>query len=71
MICTPHQILSGDQIENNKIDRACRTYGERRDACTVLMGKPEGKRPLGRPKRRWEGNIKMDLQEVGWGHGVD
>ena len=31
------------------------------------MGKPEGKRPLERPKRRWEDNIKMDLQEVGWG----
>jgi hypothetical protein len=34
----------------------------------VLVGKPEGKRPLGRPRRRWENNIKMDLQEVG-GHG--
>ena len=31
----------------------------------VLVGKPEGKRPLGRPRRKWEGNIKMDLQEVG------
>ena len=35
----------------------------------VLMGKPEGKRPLGRPRRRWEDNIKMDLQEVGRGGG--
>jgi hypothetical protein len=34
-----------------------------------LVGKPEGKRPLGRPRRRWEGNIKMDLQEVGGGRG--
>jgi hypothetical protein len=33
----------------------------------VLVGKPEGKRPLGRPRRRWEDNIKMDLQDVGWG----
>ena len=33
----------------------------------VLLGKPEGKRPLGRPRRRWEGNIKTDLQEVGGG----
>jgi len=32
-----------------------------------LMGKPEGKRPLRRPRRRWENNIKKDLQEVGWG----
>ena len=35
----------------------------------VLVGKPEGKRPLGRPKLRWEDNIKMDLQEVGMGCG--
>ena len=35
--------------------------------CTVLVGKPKGKRPLGRPRRRWEENIKMDLQEVGCG----
>ena len=41
-----------------------------RDVYWVLVGKPEGKRPLGRTKRRWEDNIKMDLQEVGCG-GVD
>jgi hypothetical protein len=35
--------------------------------CRVLVGKPEGKRPLGRSRRRWEDNIKMDLQEMGWG----
>jgi hypothetical protein len=39
--------------------------GEDRGVCRVLMGKPEGKKPLGRPKHRWEDNIKMDLQEVG------
>ena len=39
--------------------------GERRGVCRVLMGKPEGKRPLGRHRRRREDNIKMDLQEVG------
>jgi len=39
--------------------------GERRGVYRVLVGKPEGKRPLGRPRRRWEDNIKMDLQEVG------
>ena len=38
--------------------------GEGRGVHRVLVGKPEGKRPLGRPKRRWEDNIKMDLQEV-------
>ena len=41
--------------------------GERRDVYSVLVGKPKGKRPLGRPKRRWEDNIKMDLQEMGCG----
>jgi len=44
---------------------ACNTYGERRGAYRFLMGKPEGKRTLGRSRRRWEDNIKMDLQEVG------
>ena len=39
--------------------------GERRGAYRVLVEKPEGKRPLGRPRHRWEDNIKMDLQEVG------
>ena len=39
--------------------------GERSGVYRVLVGKPEGKRPLGRPRRRWEDNIKMDLQEVG------
>jgi len=41
--------------------------GERRGAYRVVVGKPEGKRPLGRQKRRWEDNIEMDLQEVGQG----
>jgi hypothetical protein len=43
---------------------------ERRGAYRVLVGKPEEKRPLGRPRRRWEDNIKMNLQEVGCG-GMD
>ena len=41
--------------------------GEGRGVYRVLMGKPEGKRPLGRPRYRWEDNIKMDLQEMGGG----
>jgi len=44
---------------------ACSAYGDRRGLYRVLVGKPEGKRPLARPRRRWEDNIKMDLQEVG------
>jgi hypothetical protein len=39
---------------------------ERQDAYRILVGRPGGRRPLGRPKRRWEDNIKMDLLEVGW-----
>jgi hypothetical protein len=44
--------------------------GGKRNACKLLVGKPEGKRPLGRPRRRWVDNIKMDLLAIGWG-GVD
>jgi hypothetical protein len=43
--------------------------GENRGVYRVLVGKPEGKRLLGRPRHRWEDNIKMDLQEVGGGRG--
>jgi hypothetical protein len=43
---------------------------EKRTAYRILVGKPEGKRPLGRPKRRWEDNIRMDLRKIGWG-GMD
>jgi hypothetical protein len=45
--------------------------GERRGACSFLMGKTEGNRPLGRLRHRLEDNIKLNLQEVGWGHGLD
>jgi hypothetical protein len=41
--------------------------GEKRNEYRILMGKPEGKRQLARPRHRWEDNIKMDLGEVGWG----
>jgi hypothetical protein len=44
--------------------------GETRNAYRILVGKPEGKRPVGRPRRRWVDNIKMVLREIGW-DGVD
>jgi hypothetical protein len=44
--------------------------GEKRNAYRILVGKPEEKRPLGRPRRRWEDNIIMDVREIGWG-GMD
>jgi hypothetical protein len=46
---------------------ACSTYGEECRFIQVLMGKSEGKRPIGRPRRRWEYNIKTYLQKVEWG----
>jgi hypothetical protein len=49
---------------------ACSPNGEKRNAYRLLVGKPEGKRPLGRPRRRWVDNIKIDLLEIVWG-GVD
>jgi len=61
------QYCSGDKIEKNEIVGHVVRMGERRGVYRVLVGKPEGKRPLGRPRRRWEDNIKMDLQEVGCG----
>jgi hypothetical protein len=49
---------------------ACSTNGEKRNACRILVGKPEGKRPLGRPRRRWVDNIKIHIREIGW-DGMD
>ena len=51
------------------MDGACGAYGGGRGVHAVLVGKPEGKRPLGRPRLRWEDNIKLDLQEVAGGCG--
>jgi hypothetical protein len=45
--------------------RACSTNGAKRNAYSILLGKPERKRPLGRPRRRWVNNIKIDLREIG------
>jgi hypothetical protein len=44
--------------------------GEKRNAYRILVGKPEGERPLGRSRRRWVDNIEMDLREIGW-DGMD
>ena len=45
--------------------------GESRVAYRILVGKSEGRRPLGRPRRRWEDNIKIDLREFRWRNGLD
>ena len=56
--------------ENWKGPKHVALMGERRDVYRVLVGKSEGKRPLGRPRHKWEDNIKMDIQNVGCG-GMD
>jgi hypothetical protein len=53
------------QVKEDEVGRACSTNGEKRNAYTILLGMPEEKRPLGRPRRRWVNNIKMDLREIG------
>jgi hypothetical protein len=54
------------------MSRACSTNGDRRNAYRILVGKPEGKRPLGTPRSRWVDNIKMDLKrdKMRW-YGLD
>ena len=49
------------------MDLACSAYGEEEGVYRVLVGKPEGKRPLVRPRRGWQDNYKMDIQDVGFG----
>ena len=61
---------SGNKMEKSEMGGARSTYGERRGVYRVLVGKTEVKRLLGRPRSRWEDNIKMDLQEVRCG-GMD
>jgi hypothetical protein len=54
----------------DEMGRACSTNGAKRNACRILVGKPEGKRPPGRPRCGWVDNIKIDLTQIGWG-GMD
>jgi hypothetical protein len=52
-------------VKEDEMGRACSTHGEKRNAYRILVGNPDGKRPLGRPRRRWENNIKMGFREIG------
>jgi len=67
-ICTPHPIFTGDKIEKNEMGWACGALVEERGVYRVFVWKPDGKRPLGRPRRRWVDNIRMDLQELDCGY---
>jgi hypothetical protein len=59
-----------DQVKKDDMDGARSTNGEKRNSYRILVGKPEGKRSLGRPRCRWMENIKMDLRERVW-DGMD
>jgi hypothetical protein len=63
---SPHTVI----VKEDEVGRAYRTNGEKRNAYRILVGKPEGKRPLRRPRRTWVDNIKMDLREIGL-NGMD
>jgi hypothetical protein len=57
-------------FETLETGRACSTHVEKRKTYNILVGRPEGKRPLGCPRHKWEDNIKMNLRETGFG-GMD
>jgi hypothetical protein len=56
----------GDQMQEDEMGRTCSMHGGMRNGYKILVGKPEGKKPLGRPRRRWENSTRMDLREIGW-----
>jgi hypothetical protein len=62
--------LYPSQVKEDEMGRKCSTNGEKRNANMILVGNPEGKRSLGRTRRRWVNNIKMYLREIG-GDGMD
>jgi len=59
-----------DRMKENEIDGACGMRGGGRREYRVLVEETDRRRPLGRPRRRWEDNTKMDFQEIGWGRGL-
>jgi hypothetical protein len=61
----------GDEVKKTEMGSVRSPNGERRGACRVLVVKLQGRRPLGKLKRKWEDNIKVNLREVGLGHGLD
>jgi hypothetical protein len=60
-------IILGEEYKSRRMrwEGHVARMGEKRNECRILVGKPEGRRPLGRPRRRWVDNIKMDLREIG------
>ena len=72
MLCTPSPDIIW-VIKSRRLKWAGHVarMGESTDAYRIFMWKPEGRRPLGRPRHRWKDNIKIDRREVGWGHVLD
>jgi hypothetical protein len=68
--CTPPSIIRMIKSRRKRWAGHIARMGAKRTAYRILVGKPEGKRPLGIPRRRWVDNIKMDLREIGW-DGMD
>ena len=62
-LLTQHE--TSDQVKNNEMGKAYKTYRGQVNT-GFWVGKPEGERPFGRPRRRWQDNVKMDLQETEW-----
>jgi hypothetical protein len=58
-------IMGKTSLKEDEIDRGCSTYREKLNAYRILVGNPERNRPLGRPRRRWVDNIKIDLRGIG------
>ncbi|KAJ4440104.1 hypothetical protein ANN_08237 [Periplaneta americana] len=62
--CVRKSVANDSEVGTFEMDRTCSTYGEFRNTYRVLVGRPEGKRPLGMPRHRWEDNIKMDFRDM-------
>jgi hypothetical protein len=71
MIGTAHQIFSGNKIEKNEMGGACSAYGRKERHYRVLVGKPEGRRPLGRARRRWGITFRWIFRKYDVGYGLD
>jgi hypothetical protein len=70
IICTyPYILIRQIKSRRMRWARHVAHMGEEKKVYKVLVGKPEGKRPLGKPRRRWEDGIGMDLREIDWGEG--
>jgi hypothetical protein len=60
----PEPFFLSSAVKEDELGRACSSMGEKRNEYRIFVGKSEGKRPLGRPRRRWVNNIKVDLREI-------